>query len=189
MTENNPFKNKASTEAPKQDVAAVAETPKEQTNTQEAQPSGRRVISEETMDDTNWINLPKKTEINVETPILKIAVDGYYQQEGKEYKNSETKEMFYSGLETKAGERVGEFVIEGTVEGQSAKCRLSNWELVYKMNAFVKHCKKNNLTVANQEISFLRINEGSENAGKNWTMKIHSLKKKVVDYDNNIVDM
>ena len=191
MIENNPFKNKASNEAPKQEAAPVAETPKSQIAA--TQPSGRKLINEETMDDSNWINLPTGEELNIETPIVKIAVDGYYQQEGKEFKNKQN-EVFYSGLTTENSDgtknRVGEFILEGSVEGQAAKCRISNWELVYKMGAFVKYCKTNNLTVANQEVSFLRINTGKKNAGKNWILNIHgNIQKKVERYDNKIVDM
>jgi len=177
MTENevkeaSPFA-KAEAEAKK---AAPAET------TEPA--NGRKVINEETLQDSNWINVPSKTEINKATPELKIGKDGYYNQDSKTFINKTTQKPFSSGLEDGDKNDAGEFILEGIVDGESAKIRLPSWELVYKMGKLVRHCKENNFTLTNQVVSFLRVNEGQENAGENWHLLCPSLKIKISGKDN-----
>lgn len=179
MTNENPFA-KATTKVAEQKVETSAVKAAEPTST------GRRVISEETIEDSNWINLPKKNEIGNSTPEIKISPNGYYNQEGKEYTNKKTGKPFYSGLTNGEGEKAGEFIIEGTVDGITSKIRLANWELVYKMSALVKFCKSNNFTLTNQKVSFKRINEGTDTAGDNWELLCSTLKIVISGKDSHI---
>ena len=172
MSNENPFA-KAATAAEKdvatEKVEVPAETPK----------TGRQTIDETTQVDSNWINLPKLSEVGKATEILKIKE--YFTQEGRMFNGPDGP--FYSGLTTKdnngAEIKHGEFVIEGTVDGKEASIRLSNWELVYKMKALVGYCRSGNLTLANQLISFSRVSGGKATAGKNWELLVGSLGIKI----------
>jgi len=171
MVNDNPFiKNDTKQEEVK--VATKVEEVKVVNN-------GRKVIDETTVQESNWVNLPNKTQIGDVTPELKINVGGYYNCEGKNLKNSTTGEDFYSGLSSGKGtdyKEYGEFIIEGIVDGKKANLRLSNWETKIKMDNLTKYCRDNNYTLANQIIQFKRIGEGQLNAGKNWELFVPSLK-------------
>lgn len=151
--------------------------------------SGRKVIDEAHIESINWINLPKKAEVGKVTDEIKILPNGYYTQKGKHFTNKKTGKEFYSGLLDKDKSEVGEYIIEGMVGDELSRVRIPNWELVYKMSALVRYCRDNNFTIANQIISFKRVNGGTENAGENWEILIPSLKKKVVGRDNSIQDL
>ncbi|MBW6469598.1 MAG: hypothetical protein K0A90_00070 [Methanosarcinaceae archaeon] len=151
--------------------------------------SGRQVIDESTMETVNWINLPKKADIGESTPELKIGVGGYYTQEGKTFVNKTNGKSFYSGLTNKNKEEIGEYLVEGESEQVMSRIRISNWELVYKMNALVRYCRDNNFTLANQTVKFKRVAGGADTAGHNWVLEVPSLKIKIVGDDNSVAGL
>jgi hypothetical protein len=184
MTSTNPFA-KASEEA--QEEVAVQKT--ETKANEVAPPAGRKIISEETVSDSNWLNLPGSKAIDEQTPFLKIAKDGYYNQEGRKMKNKTTGEEFYTALESGKGPTYkdhGEFIVEGMVDGNKYSLRLSNWECKIKMDALVRYCRANNFTLANQSISFKRVNSGQQNSGNNWELHCETLKLTISGPENKI---
>jgi len=182
MTNENPFAKAAETA---KDTTPVVEVPTQAAKPEPTQ-TGRRVISEETVQESNYTNLPNKDGIGEQTPDLKIAINGYYNQDGQDLINKKTMKPFYTGLEKSNGDKAGEFIVEGTIDGTSTQIRLSNWELVYKMGALVKYCRTNNFTLANQIISFKRVDEGMTSAGENWELHCSTLKLTITGRESDI---
>lgn len=180
MENENPFKKAQSAQK------------EEAVEKQEVTQTGRKVIDENTLEDSSWINLPNSEQIGEATPELKILPNGYYNQDGKEMINKKTGDKFYTGLESGKGDEYkkhGEFIIEGLVDGNKSSLRLSNWEVKIKMDALVRYCRDNNYTLANQVISFKRVNEGQKNAGNNWELLCPSLKIKFSGESNSISEL
>jgi hypothetical protein len=162
----------------------VVETKEAVTNKQESINNSRKEISEDTVSETNWIKLPALEEVGKTTGQLKIL--SFYEQPGKEMVNKETKETFWSGLSSKKGERYGEYVLEVLQNGNVSNLRLSNWECFYKTMELVRYCKRNNLTLKNQVIEFVRVAGGAKTAGRNWELIVHSLKIKFSGLENEL---
>lgn len=157
-------------------------------------PSTRKKIDETTVNEFKWINLPKADQIDVATEELKISE---YYSEGPcaennylKAKSKESGEVFYLGLDRKDQREEGDqFIIEGSVNGEKSKLRLSSWELVFKMSRLTKYCKEMNFTLVNQIVSFKRVSEGRKNAGKNWELLVPSLKLKITGEDNLVEEL
>lgn len=141
-------------------------------------------IDVDTISDKKYIEIPKKTEIGKETPVMEIT--RFMRETGRWQKPKDPQDdIFWTGLVKKgkngqADEEQDEANLYGLVDGEENCLQLKSWEMFFKVYDFVKYCKQQKIMFKGQKIKFKRVNEGQKNSNRNWELHVTSLGIKFV---------
>lgn len=190
----NPFekaKENMENNAPAVEDVEVSQRPADYKKPEEPQEHSnkkRKVIDEDTIEDTNYLKSPG--EVGEETPVYTFRE--FYTQEGRWIKIKDGKnkgEEFWSGLKVKNKQtKQDDYVDEHNIEFEEGTLNLKSWEQVAKMKTFLRFCKNNKHTSKGQTLQWVRMDKGLEAKGDRWLLKVPSLNIQISE-DNAITNL